>query len=60
MDNLSKARQLFQAISGKQRLGVFTHRDGNVYFEGRVIDPTEQVTLAKKFEETITLKVKTI
>lgn len=60
MDNLTKARALFREISGRKTYGVFTHRGGNVYHEGKQIDPTEQAQIAKQFETIINIKIKRI
>lgn len=60
MDNLTKARALFREISGKQSYGIFTHRGGNVYHEGKQIDPTLQAQIAKQFETIINIKIKTL
>lgn len=57
---LNKARNLIRELSGKQKLGVFTDRDGILYFEGRVIDPTERDTIANRFDRIITIIQKTI
>lgn len=56
--NLSKARTLLREISGKKTLGVFTHRDGKVYHEGKEITLPEQARHAKQYEKVVTIKVK--
>ena len=55
---MTKARTLLREISGKKILGVFTHRDGKVYHEGKLITLPEQAKLAKQYEKTVTIKIK--